>query len=149
MAIHGNKQIVDVELTVTLDAYTAGDVVGGLLEIEAHSAGGGGVLRRLVVIDEDSQAEAYTLYLFNAEPSTIADAAAFAPTVADLRKLIGTVAIAAASYVTVNAFDYLVAEVDLEYTAPSGQMWGYLVATDTPDYTNADTLMLRFVLDKD
>lgn len=141
-------KIVDVELTVTLDAYTAVDVVGGLIEIDAHSAGGGGVLRRLVLVDEDSQAEEYTLYLFNAEPSTIADAAAFAPTVADLRKLIATISIAAADYTTINTFDYVIKEVDLEYSAPDGKLYAYLVAVATPDYANTDTLFLRFVLDE-
>ena len=149
MAIVRHIKTINLELTVTLDAYTAGDVVGGLLTIPVHNAGGGGVLRRLITVDEDAQSEGYTLYLFDQLPSTIANDAAFAPTIADLRKLIGTVTIAAGDYVTVNSLVYTIDEVDLEFTAANGNLYGYLVATDTPDYANADAVYLRFVVDLD
>lgn len=135
---------IDVEPTVTLAAYTANDVVGGLLTFSVATGPRRGVIRQLLLVDEDSQAETYTLYLFSDTPTTIADADAFAPTIADLRKLIGTVAIASASYVTVNSLDYInILAIDLEFFTSSGNIYGYLVATDTPDYTNADTLYLR------
>jgi hypothetical protein len=140
-------KVVSVEPVITLDAYTAVDVVGGLLTFTIATGPVRGVIRNLVVVDEDSQAEAYTLYLFDAEPSSIANDTAFAPTVADLRKLIGTVAIST-SYTTINTFDYIeVKAIDLEFFATNGAIYGYLVATGTPDYASTDTLYLRLAVE--
>jgi hypothetical protein len=105
------------------------------------------------MVDEDSQAEIYTLYVFNDKPTVIADDAAFATavTVADLRKLIAVIPIAAADYITLNAFDYV--HLDLTHADVlgrplvfngNGKLWAYLVATETPDYANADTLWIGF-----
>jgi hypothetical protein len=130
-------------ITVGLDAYTANDVVGGLLTFSVQPAVmNGGLINRVRLVDEDSQDEPYNLYLFNAEPSTIADDAAFAPTVADLQKLICVISISSAT--TVNSLDYWHSDtLNYVFTAPDGNIYGYLVANGgTPDYTNADTLTL-------
>ena len=134
---------VNKELTVDLDAYTAGDVVGGLLTFPVPAAIGGGILNSVMLIDEDSEAEAYSLYLFDDIPSTIADDAAFAPTIADLRKLVAKIDIL--SYVTVNSIDYCyVPDINQVFgQLQTGNLYGYLVAVATPDYTNADALYLR------
>jgi hypothetical protein len=138
---------VDAALTVTLAAYTANDVVGGLIALDVHSPQGGGVLKRLILVDEDSQAEVFTAYIFDAEPSAIDDADAFEPTLADVQKLIGKVAIAAMDYVVLNDgaadHDIVMKELDIPFTAAHGKIYVYLVATDTPDYVNADALLLR------
>ena len=132
----------DDGIVVATDAYTDGDVVGGLLTFDVASGKGGGTINRVRLVDEDSQDEPYTLYLFNAAPTSIDDADPFAPTVADLRKLIAVVAISSA--VTINTFDYWhSAVINKTYTTDTGKLYGYLVATaGTPDYTNADTLAL-------
>jgi hypothetical protein len=105
------------------------------------------VLKRLILVDEDSQAEVFTAYIFDAEPSAIDDADAFEPTLADVQKLIGKVAIAAMDYAVIGDgaadHDIAIKDVDIEFTAPLGKLWIYLVATDTPDYVNADALLLR------
>jgi hypothetical protein len=132
----------DDGIIVALTAYTDGDVVGGLLTFDVGMVSGGGFIRRVRLIDEDSQDEPYTLYLFNAAPTTIADDAAFAAamTVADLQKLITTVAISSAT--TLNTFDYWHSAV-LEIPFTADVIYGYLVATGgTPDYANVDTLAL-------
>lgn len=140
----GIIRTIDVPLTVTLAAYTALDVVGGLITINVHSAGGGGVLRQLSIIDDADQKEPFSLYLFDQLPSTIANDAAFAPTVADLKKLIAKVAIAALDYETLNSNAYaLKTGLDIEFSAPDGNLYAYLVAGDTPDYAAAGDLTLR------
>jgi hypothetical protein len=133
-----------VNPTITLDAYTAGDVVGGLLTFDlSQLTTNGGLLNNLVLIDEDSQAEAYKLYLFDALPSTITNDAAFAPTIADLTKLRTVITIATADYVTVNSMDYVLKEdINVIFSTAVGALYGYLVATDTPDYANTDALWL-------
>jgi len=136
---------VSKELTVTLSAYTAGDVVGGLLTFDISDGSGGGIVNTIRMVDEDSQAEPYTLYFFNDAPTTVANDAAYATnvTVADLRKCIKVVSIAAGDYVTLNGFDY----VHKALSQPlifngNGKLWAYLIAGDTPDYANADTLWI-------
>lgn len=136
-------------ITVTLDAYTAGDVVGGLLEFDISDGSGGGVVNAIRMVDEDSQAEPYSLYVFNDKPTVIANDAAFALTVADMRKLIAVVPIVAGDYVTHSTFDYV--HLNLTDSAVlgrplifngNGKLWAYLVAGSTPDYANADTLWI-------
>jgi len=136
---------IDVALTVATAAYTAGDVVGGLIALDLHSAGGGGQLRRVTLTDAASQAEPYTLYIFDQVPSTIADADPFAPTIADLKKLIATLSIVAGDYVTVNSLDYVIKDgLGIDFSAGNGSLWAYLVAVSTPDYAAATDLALRF-----
>ena len=135
-------QALDVTVTPDTDAYTAGDVVGGLLTFPVMGRNmDGGILQSAVIIDQDSVAAEMTLYLFDAEPSTIADDAAFAPTVADLNKLIRVVTFAAADYVTVNSLDYLVVD-DINGVLPKNQVYGYLVCGATPTFTNDITIRL-------
>lgn len=142
--MRGEIRTVEPSLVVTLAAYTAGDVVGGLLTIPMHSVGGGGVLRQLSIIDDADQKEPLTLYLFDQLPSTIANDAAFAPTVADLKKLVGVVAIAALDYTTLNGNAYAIkSNLEIEFAVPGGNLYGYLVASDTPDYAAAGDLTLR------
>lgn len=140
---------IGVELTVALTAYTAGDVVGGLITFNITDASGGGVVNTIRMVDEDSQAEPYTLYIFNDKPTVIADDAAFATavTVADLRKLIAVVPIVAGDYTTLNSMDYVHLDLVDLLGHPlifngNGSLWAYLVAGDTPDYANADTLYI-------
>jgi hypothetical protein len=131
--------------TVVLTAYSAEDVVGGLLQFDVSQLSvNGGIINSAILIDEDSQAEPFKLYLFDSLPSTIADDAAFAPTVADLQKLCSVIEFAAASYVTVNTFDYcIVTDINDVFSTSTGKLYGYLVANaSTPDYANADTLTI-------
>lgn len=130
-------------LTVGTDAYTAGDVVGGLLEFDVVESGGGGVVGQIEIADDHDQKEPYKLYLFNAAPTTIADDAAFAPTIADLKKLIGIVEIAAADYSTINSNAWAqVRDINIWYSAQTGTLYGYLVADETPDYNAATDLTI-------
>ena len=86
---------IDVELTVDTDAYTALDVVGGLLTFAVGSPTGGCILNSVTLIDEDNQSEDYKLYLFDSKPTVIADDAAYAPAIADVRKRVRTIDIVA------------------------------------------------------
>lgn len=135
---------IPLELTVSLTAYADGDVVGGLLEFDISDMSAGGICNQIRLVDEDSQAEPFTLYLFNDAPTVIADDAAFALTVADMRKLIKVVSIAALDYTTHSTFDYVHKELSQELIFNgNGSIWAYLVATGgTPDYANTDALWI-------
>jgi hypothetical protein len=123
--------------------------VGGLLEFNAQEASGGGVVNAIRLVDEDAQSEPFSLYLFNAKPTVVADADAFATamTVADLRKLMAVVPIVAGDYVTLNSLTYVHLDLvsllghPLIFNSSAG-LWGYLVPTATPDYAHADALWI-------
>ncbi len=144
---YGRTREKSVTPTIGTDAYTAGDVVGGLLTFALNELpGGGGVLKQLRIVDADSEGAAGTLYLFNQQPTAIADDAAFAAamTAADLQKKIATVAVAADDYVTLNSMKYIEMELDVSYFA-DGALYGYFVCTDTPTYGDATDLTFTLV----
>lgn len=142
-------------LTVATTAYTALDVVGGLLDLSILCGpGGGGMLRQVMLADAANQKEPYKLYLFDRKPTVLLDDAAFAPVIADLQKLVGVIAILAANYTTIGSLAYAVVPAkDLTSNEAvhhaTGQLWGYLVADDTPDYAAASDLTLRIIAWKD
>lgn len=142
-------------LTVSTAAYTIGDVVGGLLNLSVLcGAGGGGVLRQVMIADDHNQKEPFKLYLYDQKPTVIADADPFAPLAADDQKLVGVIEILAASYVTVNSnATAIIPANDMTSEQPvhhaTGQLWGYLVCDDTPDYNATADLTLRIIGWKD
>jgi len=145
--------IVEVPITVTLDAYDASDVLGGTLTSGAiDQIEGGGQLEWVRVVDAASQSEPFLLYVYDAAPTTIADAAAFAPTLADLLKTIGCVSIAAADYDASGDDAYALTDaVDVKTGRPicfanllTGVLYFRLVANaSTPDYAAADDLTIH------
>ena len=146
-------QTVEVPITVTLAAYTANDVVGGLLTSDAiKQIQGRSYIQWVRLIDGATQAEPFLLYVFTAVPSTIADSAAFAPLEADWAKCAGSISIPAANYDTFGS------EADCAWAAGkdrktnefitfgnslTGKLYFYLVAVETPDYAAVTDLTLH------
>lgn len=149
-------QIVEVPITVTLDAYAAEDVVGGVLtsdEIQQFS--GGGYIAWTRLVDGACQAEPFDLYVFNALPtSALANDAPFVPLEADWLKCLGQIDIAVANYNTNGT------EADMAFVEgkggtktnefvwfdnlPNGRLYFYLVANgSTPDYAAAVDLTMH------
>ena len=124
-----------VNPTITLDAYTANDVVGGLLQFDVSAlAVNGGLINQAKIVDIDNQKETYRLILFEAAPATIANDAAYAPVAADLYKQVANITFAAAAYVTDNSLAFcFVEDINNVFVTTDGILYGYLVATDTPD----------------
>lgn len=149
-------KVVEVPITVTLDAYTAGDVVGGILTSDAiPQLSGGGELSWVRLVDDADQSEPYLLYVFNSTPSTIANDAAFEPTEADWLKCLGVIDIPAANYDQAGsegcAFAAAKDRKTLEGIAfdnlADGHLYFYLVANaSTPDYAAADDVTIHIGL---
>lgn len=136
-------------ITVTLNAYSDNDVVGGLITFELDGLSqNGGILNGLLLTDAANQSEPYRLFLFHDLPSTIANDAAFAPTIADLKKLFAVVTIAAADYVTVNSLQFVLKEdINDVFSVTNNRLYGYLVANgSTPDYAAATDLSLTLFI---
>lgn len=139
-------------------AYSAGDVVGGLITISLGGGySGGGWINKLMLYDKDNEKAAYTLYFWSEIPTAIADDAAFAPKTAEGIYQIGSISLPAANYTTIAGdANYAIGRVsgedviDGEYLtweyAPSGSIYCYLVCTATPTYTTVNDLTLRVLM---
>ena len=147
-------KIIEIPVTVTLNAYDASDVVGGVLTSDPiGQIRGGGYIEMVRLADADDQKEPYLLYLFSATPpSATADAAAFAPTNADWIVCLGCISIPAANYDATGAdacafVDALDVKTNKNIAFPNLQtdrLYGYLVANaSTPDYAAATDLTLH------
>jgi hypothetical protein len=152
--MHVFDKVIHAELALTTGtaAMSIGDVVGGLLTFEVSSASGCGIVSTFRITDAANQKEPYVLWLFDSVPTTIADDAAFAPVIADLKKCFGRVDIAAADYTTVNSLAIAIIDC-LDDTSPLvykadglGRVYGYLQAVDTPDYAAATDLAVRLTV---
>jgi len=133
------------ELVVTAGAYSDGDVVGGLLNLsDLAGAGGGGLITQVLLTDDAAQTAVFQLWLFDGEPTGIADNAAFAPVIADLAKVVDVIDIAASDYETVNSNEYALKKLDTPAVHGSGQLYGYLVLNgSTPTYAATSDLTLK------
>ena len=97
------SRIVDITVApvVTAGAYSAKDVVGGLLTF-ANAASvyrGSGIIRKIVIKNNAGVADLLMVSLFNEAPAVIADNGPFDPTDAEMADCIGIIPIVAADYV--------------------------------------------------
>lgn len=134
---------IELPLTIATSEYASGDVVGGLQTLSSVALARGVILNKVLLVDADNESAAFTLWLFNAAPTAIADGAAFAPTAADLQKVVAKVSIAAADYVSINSMAVAVIS-DINDVIPSniGVLYAYLVIADTTTYSADDDLWL-------
>lgn len=150
--MHEIKQVT-VTPTITLNAYTANDVVGGLMTFTFTEPTFDGAIRSVLVTDAANQSEGYTLYIFNELPSTIANDAPFAPVIADLKKIATTVTVAAGDYTSVNSLAWALlgghedAQMEIFVHSNTGKLYMYAEATSTPDYAAVDDLAFKIALE--
>jgi hypothetical protein len=139
--------VVQKALTVDTSAYADGDVVGGLITFGTGEFPEGAILNGVTLVDDDNEKKLMNLFLFSAAPSSIADNAAFAPTVADLKKLFKRVTFAAADYTSYNS-NAIIFSDDLNTVLPlnNGMLWAYLVAGAAVTFTAAADLHLNFLV---
>lgn len=135
-----------VNPTLDTDAYTAGDVMGGLLQFDVSGfVINGGIINQAVLIDEDSIGLGLKLYLFEAQPTTIADDAAFAPTIDDVNKMVAVIAFP--SFTTINSMDYsIIEDINNIFVTTGAVLYGYLVADGASNHTNADAITIRLYI---
>lgn len=136
--------------TISTDAYSADEVIGGLLEFPVASAGGGGMLQAVLVVDKADVAAALTLYLFSSRPTEFEDGDAFMPTADDLLAMVGMVTLAGDQYETANSIAYQqVVALNMPYSVRGRYLYGYLVAGATPDYDAVDDLAIKIIFRAD
>ncbi len=155
MATIKRRKPTDLYLTptVTAGAYTAGDVIGGLLTFSAtlSSQPGSGELREVMVYDNAKQQKALTLFLFDSAPSVIADNAAFNLSAADLRKCFAIVPIAIHKTYSTSTRGYSIARALSVpvFTDTDQSIYAYLVCDAAPTYGATDDLTIGLSIIQD
>lgn len=155
------KQVL-VSPTVDTSAYTAGDVIGGLIRVpRALHPTRRGRLQSVVVREAGTNGSDLTVLLFKEAPTGIAaDQAALTLTAADLARLVACVSVATADYKTVGGQRVATVkpEVPVEgyagdgsqlNDATVGDLWVVIAAVGTPTYAAADALSLLLGVEPD
>lgn len=126
--------------TVTVGAYLANDCVGGMLTFAsaARNAGGGGVLKDVIILDDAGQDAELELWLFNASFTSPGDNAPWAPSQADLRKLVAIASTADGAWRAAGTPSAIVIEVSQRYDLVGTSMFGQLVTRGTPTFLATD-----------
>lgn len=139
---HAKHKKIAVNPTIDTDAYTTGDVVGGLLTFDLSGITvNGGLINQAHFVDEDATGVTWTLYLSDELPTTIADDAAYAPTIADVNKYCAVVGFGSLS--TVNSIEYqTVEDINNVFSTSTKELYGYLVCTGAPNPTNTDAITI-------
>jgi hypothetical protein len=137
--------------TVTAGVYSANDAVGGLLTFAsaARVSGGGGIIKQVVLLDDAGQDAAMELWLFNSTFTAMADNAAWAPSEADLRKLIAIVSTADGAYFAAGTPSAARVVVDQRYDLTGTSMFGQLVTRGTPTFVATDDVTVKVCLVQD
>ena len=139
--------IVDIPLTTTAGAYSSGDVVGGKQTIDVAAVDSGN-LASFFIFDDDNIDADMKVYLFNKDVTSFADNEAFAPTIADLKNLIGVITIAAANYTTFAGNSFVIKQLAINETIPyasnNGTVYAYAVLDGIETYVTTTALTLRY-----
>lgn len=154
-----SRWVETVTPVVQAAAYSAGNAVGGLITLGSvqsnvskgppiEQPGLSTILDGIVVVDKDAQSKALVLFLFDALPTTPVDKTAYAPTQADLQKLIAVVPILAADYVAINSMSYASYYNLGRILKPVNTLiYGalYTGASGTPTFTTTSSLQLKLM----
>ena len=136
-----------VNPTIDTDAYTANDVIGGLLTFDVSGTTVNGLmLNTAIFVDAGDEGAALRLFLYDEAPTTIADDAAFAPTAAD--RLLERAIVTFGTYVSVNSISsQIVEDINNLFSTANGKIYGYLVANgSTPNPGAATDYAIQLLL---
>lgn len=129
--------------TVTAGAYSAGDVIGGLIKLEFQTAGGWCALNDIVVVDDSDVIASLNIHVFNEAPTSVNDNAAYAPSVADLNKKVAKVAISSFDTDGSDRWGSAAPQINNKLIRlPKNALWFYIV--DPTGVTLASTTAITF-----
>jgi len=142
--IGGESIAISQTPTVTVGAYSANDAVGGLLTFAnaGRFAGGSGVLKNVLFIDDAGQDAVLELWLFNSTFTAMVDNAAWAPSQADLRKLVAIISTNDGDWFAAGTPSVARVEVSQDYNLAVGgtSLFGQLVTRGTPTFAATDDI---------
>jgi hypothetical protein len=138
--------IVGTTVTCTSgSAYTAGQVVGGLLSwASIFGTAQTGVLESIVLTCKSNQTAGFKLYLFTANPtsSTWTDKSSPAINSADISKVIGPFYLSGYDSGLGTGTFYTISGIGQSLTSATAGLYGVLVTTGTPTFTTTTDLYL-------
>ena len=156
--IFGHRaDVISATPEITAGAYSAGDAVGGLLTftsalIRNNNNGGknSGKIESAVLIDNAKQDADIELWLFDSTFPATGDNDAFAPSDADLLKLIGVIPFTTYYDGSTNSVAP-VADVGIRVVvaADATSLFGQLVTRGTPTYASTSDITVRLGLQQD
>jgi hypothetical protein len=132
-----------VDLTITPDtvAYTANDVIGGLLTLSMNTTRG--KIYGVTVGENENIAIPGAIWLFDSTPTSFDDNAAFAPVFADHQKLVGILTLPTA--VAVNSLNiYNLVQNDKPILYWTDKLYAYFVTSGTPGFGASKSISIRF-----
>lgn len=141
--------------TISTGIYASGDAIGGKLTFAnaAASAGAGGRIVKVVIVDNDGEEAAIDLVLFDQDFTATADQAAFDPSDADLANCLGYIDILAADYASFVS-NSVAARTDnsrlpFPFKLSTGtSLYGQMVVRGTPTYTADDDLTIKIEIER-
>ena len=152
-SVGGESIAISQTPTVTAGAYSANDAVGGLLTFAGAGrvAAGSGVIKNVLIIDDAGQDAVLELWLFNATFTAMADNAAWAPSQADLRKLIAVISTNDGDWFAAGTPSVARVEVSQNYNlaAAGTSLFGQLVTRGTPTFAATDDVSVIIQLLQD
>ena len=138
--------------TITVGAYAANDAVGGLLTFTnaAILAGDGGVIKKMLIIDNHGQDAELELWLFKETFTAIDDNAAWAPSVADLKKLVAIISTASGTWFAAGTPSVARIPVSQYFELTGTSLFGQLVnRSAAPTYNAVDDITVILGLPQD
>ncbi len=146
--VAANGTSISLTPTVTAGAYAAADAVGGLLTFAnaARQSGGGGLINKVIILDDAGQDAELELWLFNASFTAMADNAPWAPSEADLRKLVAIIATTTGAWFAAGTPSAARVEVNQRYDLAGTSLFGQLVTRDTPTFAATDDVTVTIGL---
>ena len=148
------SRIVDITVSpvVTAGAYSAKDVVGGLLTF-ANAVSvykGSGIIRKVVVKNNAMVADLLMVNLFSQAPAIIADNGAYDPTDAEMVTCIGVIPIVAADYVlaTDNAIAMKLVECPFVLVSGGTSLFVYVSTVATPSYAAITDFSITLTIER-
>jgi hypothetical protein len=156
------NRIITPTITVSTDAYTANDCVGGKLTLKNAMRVGSGILQDLLITDKSgTQKPQLEIYIFDSDPTLAADG--YTPSVltdADTialnegaDKLLARLDVYPSDYVLEKSGGVYTAHLKnlgVIVTALAGNnLYAAIKCVGTPDFVNADDLGMRFKFMRD
>lgn len=147
--VAGNGKVVKVALTVTANAYSAGNSIGGKITIAnaVRVSGGVSILTSIQILDRANQKPTGTIYLFDADPTnaTLTDKSAFVFSTDDL-KVVAQIPVTTSDYVTTNSkASANLSALAREVQAASGTtLYAAFVTTSTPTFAATTDMQMVF-----
>lgn len=133
------------ELVNDTNTYVSGDVVGGLLTFNMSHIDG--TIHRLLLIDSEAKDVNWTLYLYDEQPSSIADNDPFLLDVDDLDKECGKISILAANKETINSIIVQRASIKNNDGMPvlfnGNTVWAFLVIGGAATFSSDTALRIK------